>query len=752
MYHLVRKGKGFFSLDLYKGQLQKDKRDGFGIQLFPNGCFYIGFWKNNKAHGMGKLVIKDGTYYEGQFFKNTITEGILSYYNGAKFEGLFDSTPYDRFKNGSFTFANGQRLIADWKDGGLLSGTLYDNSNVIEIKTNDLIIRKKNGYGIVLQKNNKWMYEGGIKKGMCDGDGIIYCTFQQYKSGTFEKDKMNGKCYKVSLNWGEMTEGQRINDKKFGNWSKMLNKGFLIESSELSDEVNISFPFLNDDVFVGTIKYSSDPKSRDFGFLFKQGVYYYRNFGETSETRIDIRNCSNVFDIEKVEERGISFDFTYKKIFKNQDLLKNLRDFLKSAIMKTGVRFEGELKWFLTLTGEAREFQSDVDKKKEQHMKNQIMKQYYKKHRNKSAVKSKNNKIIRKKSAIRNRNNVSMNISSEKHVRKLTTSQYSIASDLEKSYTKQKKRSIIYESKKFRKSKTPIKKKLPSWRKVSSPFEKSYITVKRGLHKKNFQKKNKIDISFGKPQSSRLLKTETETRLPIKPESIISDEEENLKKIIPKKKTKEKRLKKKRSLYKPDFLEHLNFIEIKVEKEIVFFNGNLLNGKKEGFCKILFNTGIYIEAFFVNNKAEGEGFLIMENLFEFRGNFINNFLEGEGTLKINDEIFKGKFNKGFFDNKKILFTKTNCLFIFKNETEKINKKGIVTVYSNNCFKLINCEISKGNVEICKCKMFDNFNNFWIGKIKKFKDQIFLFETSNSPKRFFSIDLLGTGKIELIKSN
>ncbi len=107
MYHLMKKGKGYFSLDLYKGEILNQKRNGFGIQLFPNGCFYAGFWKSNRASGKGKLVLKDGTYYEGSYSKNVIIKGKLVYFNGAYFEGAFDGTPYDRFKNGTFYFEAG---------------------------------------------------------------------------------------------------------------------------------------------------------------------------------------------------------------------------------------------------------------------------------------------------------------------------------------------------------------------------------------------------------------------------------------------------------------------------------------------------------------------------------------------------------------------------------------------------------------------------------------------------------------------
>lgn len=40
--------------ELYIGKLNPDNlRDGFGLQIFPNELFYLGYWKDNKAHGTG---------------------------------------------------------------------------------------------------------------------------------------------------------------------------------------------------------------------------------------------------------------------------------------------------------------------------------------------------------------------------------------------------------------------------------------------------------------------------------------------------------------------------------------------------------------------------------------------------------------------------------------------------------------------------------------------------------------------------
>lgn len=86
-------------MTLYIGQKKtsndQELRDGFGLQLFPNGSFYVGEWLDDKAHGKGQLVLKDGTFYEGVYQRNCIVNGRLYYFNGAIFEGTFDGSPFD---------------------------------------------------------------------------------------------------------------------------------------------------------------------------------------------------------------------------------------------------------------------------------------------------------------------------------------------------------------------------------------------------------------------------------------------------------------------------------------------------------------------------------------------------------------------------------------------------------------------------------------------------------------------------------
>ena len=53
----------------YIGSKLNNLKDGFGIQKWSNGAKYIGYYKNDKAHGLGKFLTSDDTY-EGEFLND----------------------------------------------------------------------------------------------------------------------------------------------------------------------------------------------------------------------------------------------------------------------------------------------------------------------------------------------------------------------------------------------------------------------------------------------------------------------------------------------------------------------------------------------------------------------------------------------------------------------------------------------------------------------------------------------------------
>ena len=42
-------------------------REGFGIQLWPDGARYEGSWKGDMAEGFGRFTLADGDLYEGEW-------------------------------------------------------------------------------------------------------------------------------------------------------------------------------------------------------------------------------------------------------------------------------------------------------------------------------------------------------------------------------------------------------------------------------------------------------------------------------------------------------------------------------------------------------------------------------------------------------------------------------------------------------------------------------------------------------------
>jgi hypothetical protein len=51
---------------IYIGEWNEEgERHGRGVQFWPNGSKYEGYWQHNAANGRGRLVHSDGDVYEG---------------------------------------------------------------------------------------------------------------------------------------------------------------------------------------------------------------------------------------------------------------------------------------------------------------------------------------------------------------------------------------------------------------------------------------------------------------------------------------------------------------------------------------------------------------------------------------------------------------------------------------------------------------------------------------------------------------
>ena len=136
----------------YKGQWNKDMKEGFGIQINTNNTKYEGEWKANRFHGRGTLWIKKDKEYVRQYVGEWVNgsmegEGIFYYENGDVYRGQWQSN--QRYGEGKLETKNGDVYIGNW-NGDLKSGMgamNYPNGNV---------------------------YEGMHRAGMKDGPGLFY--------------------------------------------------------------------------------------------------------------------------------------------------------------------------------------------------------------------------------------------------------------------------------------------------------------------------------------------------------------------------------------------------------------------------------------------------------------------------------------------------------------------------------------------------------------------------------------------------
>ena len=75
---------------IYYGEwdIKKNLRHGRGIQVWPDGSKYIGYWKNNQANGKGKLIHQDGDIYEGDWQSGKPNgKGCYIHLDGSKYVG-----------------------------------------------------------------------------------------------------------------------------------------------------------------------------------------------------------------------------------------------------------------------------------------------------------------------------------------------------------------------------------------------------------------------------------------------------------------------------------------------------------------------------------------------------------------------------------------------------------------------------------------------------------------------------------------
>jgi hypothetical protein len=130
----------------YTGEALGDAKDGFGKQVWKNGDFYEGQWKENMQYGWGRNVWTDGSVYIGTF-KRDNKDGV-----------------------GEYTWEDGTRFLGNWKDNMMHGCGKYTwpDCRMYEGEWRAGLMQ---GYGVYTYSDGK-RYEGGWFQGKKHGVGL----------------------------------------------------------------------------------------------------------------------------------------------------------------------------------------------------------------------------------------------------------------------------------------------------------------------------------------------------------------------------------------------------------------------------------------------------------------------------------------------------------------------------------------------------------------------------------------------------
>ena len=118
---------------------KKLTKEGFGVQIWPNGSLYIGFFSRGERNYQGRLIFQNGDFYEGDWI-NGVANGYGKYHHedGTIYEGEFvedkqEGTGKELWKDGSVYIGDFKDSLKwgngcfVWRDGSMYKGSLVRN-------------------------------------------------------------------------------------------------------------------------------------------------------------------------------------------------------------------------------------------------------------------------------------------------------------------------------------------------------------------------------------------------------------------------------------------------------------------------------------------------------------------------------------------------------------------------------------------------------------------------------------------------
>ncbi|XP_078391068.1 MORN repeat-containing protein 1-like isoform X2 [Cetorhinus maximus] len=229
----------------YVGEVKQQLRDGFGLYIYPNSFFqYEGEWKKGKKHGIGKFLMKDGSFYEGEFVNGEIEGNGVRYWaaSGNEYCGQFSQGEIHGY--GVMKYLDGARYEGEFHYGARTGhGAVLDNEG--QVYRGSFHNNKKQGEGEMFYKNGDH-YQGDWVLDRRQGHGILQYADGSLYEGQWRNDLFNGQGSMIHCS-GVTYDGMWINGRLAAEASKLVILGDEIQEVVQGSPFNIEVQLQNNE-------------------------------------------------------------------------------------------------------------------------------------------------------------------------------------------------------------------------------------------------------------------------------------------------------------------------------------------------------------------------------------------------------------------------------------------------------------------------------------------------------------------------
>ncbi|XP_067873266.1 MORN repeat-containing protein 1-like isoform X2 [Heterodontus francisci] len=228
----------------YVGEMKQQLRDGFGLYVYPNSFFqYEGEWKNGKKHGIGKFLMKDGSYYEGEFVNGEMEGNGFRYWasSGNEYSGQFTQGEIHGY--GVKKYLDGSQYEGEFHFGARAGhGALTDGEG--QVYRGSFHNNKKQGEGEMYYKNGD-QYQGDWVLNRRQGHGILQYADGSLYEGQWRNDLFNGQGSLIHCS-GVTYDGMWINGRPAAENGRVLQIWAGVKHVKLSPNVSSTVLELED--------------------------------------------------------------------------------------------------------------------------------------------------------------------------------------------------------------------------------------------------------------------------------------------------------------------------------------------------------------------------------------------------------------------------------------------------------------------------------------------------------------------------